>query len=145
MADERQTPVYTVEFKAPHKVTIPELVAGLHQMDLDHDVIGQEGDTFEFYATWLVAAVVTQIFSYMIDSGVRYGYICTGEAFVFLRIPKNDATVVQYFLSIPNQDVRADDEYASIGPLSVRCLRSPSKRWPQKLQLKNGTMWQMKN
>jgi hypothetical protein len=37
--------------------------------------------------TRLIAAVVTQIFSYMMDSGVRYGYICTGEAFVFLHIP----------------------------------------------------------
>ena len=85
-------------------------VAGLHQMDLARDVIDQEGDTFEFYATRLVAAVVTQMFSYMIDSGVRYGYICTGEAFVFLYISKNDPTIVQYFLCIPNQDVRVDDE-----------------------------------
>ncbi|KAJ9484629.1 hypothetical protein VN97_g8746 [Penicillium thymicola] len=111
VADERQIPVYAVEFKAPHKVTTPELVAGLHQIDLARDVIGQEGDTFEFYATCLVAAVVTQIFSYMIDSGVQYGYICTGEAFVFLHIPKDDPTVVQYFLCIPNQDVQADDEW----------------------------------
>jgi hypothetical protein len=110
VADERQIPVYAVEFKAPHKVTIPELVAGLHHMDLARDVIGQEGDTFEFYATRLVAAVVTQIFSYMIDSGVRYGYICTGEAFVFLHIPEGDPTIVQYFLCIPNQDVQPDDE-----------------------------------
>ncbi|KAJ5404041.1 hypothetical protein N7509_003912 [Penicillium cosmopolitanum] len=101
VADERQIPVYTVEFKAPHKVTIPEFVAGLHQMDLARDVINQEGDTFEFYATRLVAAVVTQIFSYMIDSGVRHGYICTGEAFVFLHIPKDDPTIVQFL---------ADDE-----------------------------------
>ena len=105
VADEQHIPVYAVEFKAPHKVTIPELAAGLHQTDLARDVIDQEGDTFEFYATRLVAAVVTQIFSYMIDIGVRYGYICTGEAFVFLHIPKDDPTVVQYFLCIPNQDV----------------------------------------
>ncbi|KAG0161689.1 hypothetical protein PDIDSM_5319 [Penicillium digitatum] len=110
MADERQIPIYAVEFKAPHKVTIPELVAGLHQINLARDVINQEGDTFEFHATYLVAAVVTQIFSYMIDIGVQYGYICTGEAFVFLYIPEDDPTVVQYFLCIPNQDVQADDE-----------------------------------
>ncbi|KAJ6141198.1 hypothetical protein N7470_010094 [Penicillium chermesinum] len=110
VADERQIPVYAVEFKAPHKVTIPELVAGLHRMDLARDVIEQEGDTFEFYATRLVAAVVTQIFSYMIDSGVRYGYICTGEGFVFLHIPEDDPTIVQYFLCIPNQDVQPGDE-----------------------------------
>lgn len=63
VADERQEPVYAVEFKAPHKVTIPELVAGLHKMDLARDVIDQDGDMFEFLATHLVAAVVTQIVS----------------------------------------------------------------------------------
>lgn len=62
--------MYIVEFKAPHKVTIPELVAGLHYIDLAQDVINQEGDIFEFYATCLVAAIVTQIFLYMIDSRV---------------------------------------------------------------------------
>jgi hypothetical protein len=138
VADERQMPVYAVEFKAPHKVTNPELVAGLHQMDLARDVIDQEGDTFEFYATRLVAAVVTQIFSYMIDSGVRYGYICTGEAFVFLHIPKDDPTVVQYFLCIPNQDVQADDELrlhrTAIGQvlaftLQALAVEPPTQEW----------------
>ncbi|KAJ5041339.1 hypothetical protein NUH16_011175 [Penicillium rubens] len=138
VADERQIPVYAVEFKAPHKVTIPELVAGLHQIDLARDVIDQEGDTFEFYATCLVAAVVTQIFSYMIDSGVQYGYICTGEAFVFLHIPKDDPTVIQYFLCIPNQDVRADDEWrlhrTAIGQvlaftLQALAAEAPSQEW----------------
>ncbi|KAL2810711.1 hypothetical protein BDW59DRAFT_168107 [Aspergillus cavernicola] len=138
VADERQIPVYAVEFKAPHKVTIPELVAGLHQMDLARDVIDQEGDTFEFYATRLVAAVITQIFSYMIDSGVRYGYICTGEAFVFLHIPKDDPTVVQYFLCIPNQDVQADDELrlhrTAIGQvlaftLQTLAAEAPTQEW----------------
>jgi hypothetical protein len=138
VADERQIPVYAVEFKAPHKVTIPELVAGLHQVDLASDVIDQEGDTFEFYATRLVAAVVTQIFSYMIDSGVRYGYICTGEAFVFLCIPKDDPTVIQYFLCIPNQDVQADDELrlhrTAIGQvlaftLQALAAEAPTQEW----------------
>ncbi|KAJ6134491.1 hypothetical protein N7523_000813 [Penicillium sp. IBT 18751x] len=127
-----------LEFKAPHKVTIPELVAGLHQTDLARDVIDQEGDTFEFYATRLVAAVVTQVFSYMIDIGVRYGYICTGEAFVFLHIPKDDPTVVQYFLCIPNQDVQADDELrlhrTAIGQvlaftLQALAVEPPTQEW----------------
>ncbi|KAK9847087.1 hypothetical protein MYU51_020491 [Penicillium brevicompactum] len=138
VADERQIPVHAVEFKAPHKVTIPELVAGLHHIDLARDVIDQEGDTFEFHATCLVAAVVTQIFSYMIDSGVQYGYICTGEAFVFLHIPEDDPTVVQYFMCIPNQDVQADDELrlhrTAIGQvlaftLQALAAEAPSQEW----------------
>ncbi|KAL4788729.1 hypothetical protein BDV19DRAFT_396134 [Aspergillus venezuelensis] len=96
VADERQTPLYAVEFKAPHKLTVAELAAGLHEIDLARDVIDQEGDTFEFHATHLVAAVGTQIFSYMHDLGIPYGCIRTGEAFVFLHIPA-DPTVLQYY------------------------------------------------
>ena len=137
VANEQQKPVYAVEFKAPHKVTVPELVTGLHPMDLARDVIDQEGDTFEFHATRLVAAVVTQIFSYMIDSGVQYGYICTGEAFVFLHIPE-DPTVVKYFMCVPNQDVQADDEWClhrtAIGQvlaftLQALAAKAPSHEW----------------
>ncbi|PYH88799.1 hypothetical protein BO71DRAFT_403570 [Aspergillus ellipticus CBS 707.79] len=137
VANEQKRPVYAVEFKAPHKVTIPELVAGLHEMDLARDVIDQEGDTFEYHATRLVSAVVTQIFSYMIDSGVQDGYICTGEAFVFLHIPE-DPTVVQYYLCVPNQDVQANDQCrlhrTAIGQVLAFTLQAltaeaPSQEW----------------
>ena len=83
-----------MEYKAPDKVTIP----GLHSMDLARDVIDQEGDTLEFMPTRLVVAMVAQIFLYMIDSGIRYGYICTGEALVFLHIPNDDPTIFRYSL-----------------------------------------------
>ena len=55
--------------------------------------------------TLVVAVVVTQLFSYMVDIGVQYGYICTGKAFVFLHIPK-DPTVVKYFLTHPKSGRR---------------------------------------
>lgn len=137
VSGERQVPAYAVEFKAPHKLTLPELVAGLHAMEPARDVINQEGDTFEFHATHLVAAVITQIFSYMVDSGVQYGYLCTGEAFVFLHIPK-DPTSVYYYLCVPNQDVQADDEYrlhrTAVGQVLAFTLQAlaaelPSQEW----------------
>ncbi|KAI3042158.1 hypothetical protein CBS147353_11859 [Aspergillus niger] len=78
----------------------------------------------------------------MIDSGVRYGYICTGEAFVFLHIPKDDPTIIQYFLCIPNQDaqadVQADDEVrlhrTAIGQvlaftLQALAVEPPTQQW----------------
>ncbi|KAJ5946331.1 hypothetical protein N7454_003170 [Penicillium verhagenii] len=105
VANERKIPIHAVEFKAPHKIAIPELVAGLHEMDLARDFIDQEGDTFEYHTSRLIAAMITQIFSYMIYSGVQYGYICAGEAFVFLYIPE-DPTIIQYYLCVLNQDVQ---------------------------------------
>lgn len=105
-------PKCAVQFRKARHLSIPHLVAGLHQIDPARYVIDDQGggDTFEGHATRLVAAAITQLFTYMVDNGVRYGYICTGEAYVFLNIPKDDPTSVQYYLSVPSQDVQEGDE-----------------------------------
>ncbi|GAA81977.1 metalloprotease m41 ftsh [Aspergillus luchuensis IFO 4308] len=109
ISDDQRVPVYAVEHKAPHKLSLAEILAGLHEMDLEKDVINTDGDSFEYHATRLVAAVITQLFSYMVDVGVQHGYICTGEAFICLRITE-DPSVVQYYLLVPNRDVTDGDE-----------------------------------
>src|SRR5271156_4192164 len=68
------------------------------------DVIGQDGNDYLFQSMHLITAVITQLFSYMIRIGVQYGYICTGEAFVFMKIA-DDPSTVYYYLSIPNEDM----------------------------------------
>ncbi|BCS00006.1 uncharacterized protein AKAW2_50347S [Aspergillus luchuensis] len=146
VADERQIPMYAVEFKAPHKVTIPELVAGLHPMDLARDVIDQEGETFGFYATRLVAAVVTQIFSSMIDSGVRYATSAQGRlsfsSIPHRMIPPLFNISCVFRIKVHRWMCRRTMKCASTGLPSVRCLHSPFKRWPLNLRLNIGTMWQ---
>ncbi|PWY76749.1 hypothetical protein BO83DRAFT_377226 [Aspergillus eucalypticola CBS 122712] len=109
LSDDQRVPVYAVEHKAPHKLSLAEILAGLHEMDLETDVINTDVDSFEYHATRLVAAVITQLFSYMVDVGVQHGYICTGEAFICLRITE-DPSVVQYYLLLPNRDVTDEDE-----------------------------------
>ena len=147
VSDERRIPAYAVEFKAPHKLTMSELIAGLHEMETARDVINKDGDTFEFHATHLVAAVITQLFSYMIDSGVQYGYLCTGEAFIFLHIPE-DPTLVYYYLCVPNRDVQVDDEYrlhrTAVGQvlaftLNALAVAPPSQEWHDAAQEKLST------
>lgn len=106
-------PCFIVEYKAPHKLTIAHLEAGLHPMNpmeeiVNNPVIPAEEDSeagVDYYSSKLVAAVVTQTFSYMIDAGLEYAYICTGEALVFLRVERDDPTTVYYHLSIPNAEV----------------------------------------
>jgi hypothetical protein len=68
--DERRKPVYAVEFKAPHKLTLPEIIAGLHEVDIARDVIDQQGDIFKFYVIYLVTTILTQLFFYMLNSNV---------------------------------------------------------------------------
>ncbi|KAM4067556.1 serine threonine protein kinase [Hirsutella rhossiliensis] len=87
-SDGQNIPALAIEYKAPHKLSVDEVVTGLEsEIRPERDVINQDGQGFAFTAKALAAAVVTQLFSYMIGKGIQYGYVCTGQAFVFLHIP----------------------------------------------------------
>ncbi|KMU72821.1 LOW QUALITY PROTEIN: hypothetical protein CISG_03255 [Coccidioides immitis RMSCC 3703] len=101
------------------------------------DVIDKEENTTEFYSRRLVTVVITQLFSYMVGKGVRNGYVCTGEVFIFLHIPE-DPSIVQYALCVPNQDVREgyeeDFECTAVArviafTLLALAAPSPSQEW----------------
>jgi hypothetical protein len=115
MSDGRNVPILAIEYKAPHKLSQDEIITGLEsEIQPERDVINKDGKSFDlpahvFASRSLTAAVITQLFSYMIGKGIRYGYVCTGEAFVFLYIP-DDPTIVYYSVCVPNLDVLDDDE-----------------------------------
>jgi hypothetical protein len=99
-----------IEYKAPYKLSQDEIVTGLSsEIQPERDVVNKDGDGFAFAAKALAAAVVTRLFSYMIGKGIQYGYVCTGQVFVFLHIPDDPATVY-YYVCVPNLDVLDDDE-----------------------------------
>ena len=109
-SDGANVPATAIEYKAPHKLSQDELVTGLvSEIQPKRDVINKEGDDFALAAKALATAVVTQLFSYMVGKGIQYGYVCTGQAFVFLHIP-DDPAMVYYYVCVPNQDVLDDDE-----------------------------------
>lgn len=112
-------PALIIEYKAPHKVTRAHL---RHVLLTDRAPLVLESvinrvdlppssDTekcFEYHAERLVSAVISQTFSYMVRCGTQYGYVSTGEAFVFLYIrPEENAKTVYYHLAEPNADVEA--------------------------------------
>ncbi|AEO61002.1 hypothetical protein MYCTH_2120910 [Thermothelomyces thermophilus ATCC 42464] len=95
-SDGAKVPAIAIEYKAPYKLSREELVIGLvSEIQPERDVINKDGDGFAFAAKRLATAI--------------YGYVCTGEAFVFLHIP-DDLAMVYYHLYIPNQDVLNDDK-----------------------------------
>ncbi|WAO93440.1 Protein kinase domain-containing protein [Fusarium falciforme] len=109
-SDEQNIPAVAIEYKAPHKLRRDEIVTGLvSEIQPDRDVINQEGEGYAFAARRLTTAVVTQLFSYMIGKGIQYGYVCTGEAYIFLHIP-DDPSCVYYSVCVPSLDVQDDDE-----------------------------------
>ncbi|KIH92173.1 hypothetical protein SPBR_02385 [Sporothrix brasiliensis 5110] len=119
-ADGADIPVTAIEYKAPHKLTADEITTGLAAaIEPDRDIINRDAadgeSAFVFASKSLAAAAVTQLFSYMVGKGIQYGYICTGQVFVFLFIP-DDPTTVFYHVCVPNVDVDddVDDDDSSI-------------------------------
>ncbi|KAL2193978.1 hypothetical protein P885DRAFT_71775 [Corynascus similis CBS 632.67] len=137
-SDGANIPAIAIEYKAPHKLSQDELLTGLvSDIQPERDVINRDGDDFPFAAKALATAVVTQLFSYMVGKGIQYGYVCTGQVFVFLRIP-DDPTMVYYYVCVPNQDVLDDDEnrlhrtaVAQVFAFIVQALRTapPPQSW----------------
>ncbi|KAF9872599.1 hypothetical protein CkaCkLH20_09778 [Colletotrichum karsti] len=106
----RNIPAVAIEYKAPHKLGRDEVITGLaSEIQPERDVINKDGSGFASASRALTSAVVTQLFSYMIGKGIRYGYVCTGEVLVFLYIP-DDPSTVYYHVCVPNLDVLDDDE-----------------------------------
>lgn len=103
---ELRTAAFIVEYKPPHKLTLGRIYEGLEDMELKDVIKRNKQEDSKATLRRLVAAVITQAYSYMVKLGLEYGYVCTGQAFIFLRIP-DDPTTVYYFLSVPNGDVKA--------------------------------------
>ncbi|UKZ73878.1 hypothetical protein TrVFT333_001532 [Trichoderma virens FT-333] len=109
-SDSAQTPVAAIEYKPPRKLSVNELVTGLSsEIWPERDVINKGGDDFASTSRLLATAVVTQLFSYMIGKGLQYGYVCTGQAFVFLHIP-DDPSIIYFSLCVPSMDVMDGDD-----------------------------------
>jgi hypothetical protein len=137
-SDDRSIPIVAIEYKPPHKLSRDEVVSGLgSEIQPDRDIINKDGDGFAFAAKRLTTAVVTQLFSYMVGKGIQYGYVCTGETYVFLHI-SDDPSCVYYSVCIPSLDVQDDDEtrlhrtaVAQVFAFFLQAIRSPlpSQAW----------------
>jgi len=76
----------------------------------------------------------------MIQCGLEYSYITTGEAFVFLRIKEEDPTTLYYHVTVPNEeaDMHEDPQsrvlHTAVGQVLSFCLlamksQQRSKEW----------------
>ncbi|KAK6860929.1 hypothetical protein PG995_004565 [Apiospora arundinis] len=86
----QRTMLYINEYKAPHKITPQHLRVGLRSMDIYKEVVNRATipttadpeALFQYHSERLVAAAITQTFHYMIEGGLEYGLVTTGEAIV---------------------------------------------------------------
>ncbi|KAL2369204.1 hypothetical protein RJ035_003797 [Blastomyces gilchristii] len=67
LAKDEHIPALAIEYKAPHKLTRDEIVGGLAQ-DIHpfKEVIDKDSDDSDFCSKWLVTAIITQLFFYMV-------------------------------------------------------------------------------
>jgi hypothetical protein len=121
----KRTMLYVAEYKAPHKLIAPHLRAGLHPMNIIKDVVNRKNipttahpeARFQYHAEKLTAAAISQTYNYMIEGGLMYGVLTTGEAIVFLKIDWDTPGTLFYHLAEPISEVTACRSYlAEAGP-----------------------------
>ncbi|EED14486.1 metalloprotease m41 ftsh, putative [Talaromyces stipitatus ATCC 10500] len=102
---DEKVPSFLIEYKAPRKLSLAHIKAGLQDMELDHIVRYQKDESPEDICRRVVAAVITQLSHYMYEGGNEYGCVVPGEAFIFLRVLYSNSSTVLYYLSVPQEDV----------------------------------------
>ncbi|GAB0135899.1 hypothetical protein EsDP_00004221 [Epichloe bromicola] len=116
---EQRVMIFVAEYKATHKLTAPHLRAGLRPMDIHKEVVnrktiptsvGTDG-RFQYHAERLTASALTQTYHYMIEGGLEYGLLTTGEATVFLKVDWAKPETLYYHLAEPGPEVLAHPEH----------------------------------
>ncbi|KAH7364889.1 hypothetical protein BKA65DRAFT_145816 [Rhexocercosporidium sp. MPI-PUGE-AT-0058] len=120
-ADGTRSLCMVVEYKPSHKLSVFNLRAGLLRADkgflnIPEDVINRitipinPEDKFVYHSEWLTAAALTQTYAYMIENGLEYSKVVTGEADVFLQLKEDEPHTLYYHLAEPNIEAEAQDE-----------------------------------
>ncbi|KAG6015195.1 hypothetical protein E4U54_004006 [Claviceps lovelessii] len=152
---EQRIMVAIAEYKPPHKLSIEQLRAGLHEMDILKDVVSKDKypvespDKFQHDAEQLTAAAITQTYHYMIKGGLSYSLLTTGQAIVFLKINWKKPDVLYYHLAEPVLDVRRDNgiytssavaQYVAFHLIAIRSHKSASQE-QRKAAINNLNTW----
>jgi len=120
-ADGTRSLCMVVEYKPSHKLSAFNLRAGLLRadkgsMNIPEDVINRitiptdPEDKFVYHSEWLTAAALTQTYAYMIENGLEYSKLVTGEADVFLQLKEDEPHTLYYHLAEPNIEAEAQSE-----------------------------------
>ena len=122
--------VVVIEYKPPHRLGLKTLEAELEDLNRN-DLIDcartprHQAAKQERFPKDIVVSVLAQIYTYMIDSGIQYAYLTTGEAFVFLYLPDGDRQTLHYSLVIPKDAfTKFDNDFSrtAIGQVLSFCI-----------------------
>ncbi|KAM5451187.1 hypothetical protein MaudCBS49596_003892 [Microsporum audouinii] len=113
--EEIETLLFVIEYKAGHKLLPGNVRTGLQPSNFweevvqAHEIPVDKEEKLIYNAQQISGAAITQVFDYMIREGVEYGYLTTGEVFIFLRIKEDDPTTLYYHLAEPIRDAEAQN------------------------------------
>ncbi|KAF4120731.1 hypothetical protein GMORB2_2735 [Geosmithia morbida] len=110
------------EYKPPHKLTALHIRRGLHPMNVHQDVVNRitipptedRDASFQYSAEKLTTSAITQIYHYMIEGGLDYGLLTTGETIVFLKIDWEDPETLFYHVAEPKAEALAHPEHSDL-------------------------------
>jgi hypothetical protein len=114
-------PAFIAAYKS-RQLSLQEIYIGLEDMDLDSVAPKQENVDFKATCRRKVAAAITSVVSYMVRAGLEFGYITTGEAWIYLRVPDDPKTVF-YYLSVPGVDAGGSSGYADGSIMPIQQLQ----------------------
>ncbi|KAI1434742.1 hypothetical protein GGR50DRAFT_660596 [Xylaria sp. CBS 124048] len=123
-ATVKRAAIAVLAHKPPQELSLAHLRAGLRETDMMDAVANNEIPTdekakFQHYATKVVVSAVTQTFQQMVDFGLAYGLLTTGDAMVFLKIDWDDPQTVYYHFAEPVRDVAAaHNDYRSFSAVT---------------------------
>ena len=150
-ADGTRSLCMVVEYKPSHKLSAFNLRAGLLRadngsMNVPEDVINRitiptdPEEKFVYHSERLTAATLTQTYGYMIENGLEYSKLATGEADVFLQVKEDEPYTLYYHLAEPNIEAEAQSEVdillcrTAVGQALTFCLialdsKPRSQKW----------------
>lgn len=85
--------IYISEYKPPHKLPTLHLRLGLRPINIYKEVVNRKtiwtvlnpDARFQYFAERLTASAITQTYHYMVEGGLEYSLLTTGETIVFLQ------------------------------------------------------------
>ncbi|KAJ6438036.1 hypothetical protein O9K51_09458 [Purpureocillium lavendulum] len=121
-AQGERTRAFICEYKPPHKLTAQHLHVGLRVTDIYKEVVNRKTiptsedpvARFAYHAERLTASAITQTYHYMIEGGLEYSLLTTGEAIVFLKIDWDEPETLCYHLAVPSVEVAAQTKDAHL-------------------------------
>ena len=93
--------LFVIQYKAADKLPLDVVKNGLHDMKLEKIIqrikfAPDQGRRQDEIAEEAIAAVLTQIFDFMVDKGLSYGYAKGGNAFIFLFTHPDNPKTLHY-------------------------------------------------